>query len=55
MTSGDLHCHGQPATLQTGKKRQTSQGGVGRSPTIFFPYYFNYFFEKNYPVLSKIH
>jgi len=53
---GDLHGHGQPATLQTGKKRQAYQGGVGRSPTIFLvPFYFLLFFWKNDPILSKIH
>jgi len=33
---GDLHGHGHPATLETGKRRQAYQGGVGRCTMIFF-------------------
>jgi len=44
---GDLHGRVYPATLQIGKKRQAYQGGVGRSPTIFFfLLIFYYIFEK---------
>ena len=43
---GDLHGHAPPATLQTGKKRQAYQGGVGRSPTIFFFFLFFIIFLK---------
>ena len=37
---GDLHGRVPPVTLQTGKKRQAYQGGVGRSPTICFSFLF---------------
>jgi len=40
-----------PATLQTGKRRQAYQGGEGRVTMIFF----DFLFEKNDPISSKIH
>jgi len=52
VSAGDLHGHGHPATLQTGKRRQAYQGGVGRRTMICF---FDCFFEKNDPISSKIH
>ena len=44
--AGDLHGHIHPATLQTGQNRQVYQGGVGRSPTIYFLLMFDYFLKK---------
>jgi len=53
ITHGDLHGHGQPATLQKGKRLQAYQG---RSPTILFPLiFYYYFFETNYSIFSETH
>jgi hypothetical protein len=43
---GDLHGHGQPATLQTGKRRQAYQGGGAKNHDFFFPYLLFYFLKK---------